>query len=174
MALLLALHVMAEAYMQAVAENANEACELSERDAKEAFIPFSRIDAQKDKHTGRCERLLCRDDARMLLLASHAVAEACRQAIAEKVEGAHEVSEKDAAEAVCQVFTNSLEYEPAMPVATACAGSAALQGVIPCRLHQERIACRDLGYKTTRRFAYSTGDGSLKLNSPRTRTKSHY
>ena len=120
------------------------------------------------------ERLLCRDDARMLLLASHAVAEACRQAIAEKVDGAHEVSEKDAAEAVCQVFTNSLEYEPAMPVATACAGSAALQGVIPCRLHQERIACRDLGYKTTRRFAYSTGDGSLKLNSPRTRTKSHY
>ena len=94
----------------------------------------------------------------MLLLASHAVAQACRQATAEKVEGAREVSEKDAAEAVCQVFTNSLEYEPSVPVATACAGSAALQGVIPCRLHQERIACRDMVYTTTRRFANSMGE----------------
>ncbi len=109
----------------------------------------------------------------MLLLASHAVAEACRQAIAEKVDGAHEVSEKDAAEAVCQVFTNSLEYEPAMPVATACAGSAALQGVIPCRLHQESIACKHVVYTTTRRFAYSMGDGLHQLNSPRTRTIQH-
>ena len=64
----------------------------------------------------------------MLLLTSRAVAEACRQAVAERVEGARELSEREAAEAVCQVFTNSLEHEPTLPVASACAGSAAQQG----------------------------------------------
>ena len=34
-------------------------------------------------------------------------------------------------EAVCQVFTNTLEYEPTTPVASACVGSAAQLG---CRL----------------------------------------
>ena len=72
--------------------------------------------------------LLRREDARVLLLAARAAAEACKQAVAEGVEGARELSEKEAAEAVCQVFTNSLEFEPGLPVASACAGSAAQQG----------------------------------------------
>ena len=65
----------------------------------------------------------------MLLLIARAVAEACKGAVAEKLEGARELSEKEAAEAVCQVFTNSLEYEHILPVASACAGSAAQQGL---------------------------------------------
>ena len=64
----------------------------------------------------------------MLLLAARAAADARNCAAAEGVAGAQELSEKAAAEAVCQVFTNSLEYEPLLPVASACAGSAAQQG----------------------------------------------
>ncbi len=64
----------------------------------------------------------------MLLLAARAAADARNRAAAGGVAGAQELSEKAAAEAVCQVFTNSLEYEPLLPVASACAGSAAQQG----------------------------------------------
>ena len=70
----------------------------------------------------------------MLLLISRAVEAACKQAVAEKLEGARELSEKEAAEAVCQVFTNSLEYEPLMPVASACGGSGAQQGLLRAHL----------------------------------------
>ncbi|CAL5227795.1 g10818 [Coccomyxa viridis] len=77
-----------------------------------------------------------RDDAGVLLLIARAVAEACKGAVAEKLEGARGLSEKEAAEAVCQVFTNSLEYEPILPVASACAGSAAQQGEPPAVLYQ--------------------------------------
>ena len=70
----------------------------------------------------------CRNDARVLLLAARAAAEARSCAAARGVNGAQELSEKAAAEAVCQVFTNSLEYEHLLPVASACAGSAAQQG----------------------------------------------
>ena len=64
----------------------------------------------------------------MLLLAARAAADARNRAAAGGVAGAQDLSEKAAAEAVCQVFTNSLEYEPLLPVASACAGSAAQQG----------------------------------------------
>ena len=72
-----------------------------------------------------------REDAGVLLLISRAVSEACKRAVTEKLEGARELSEKEAVEAVCQVFTNTLEYEPTTPVASACAGSAAQQGAAP-------------------------------------------
>lgn len=71
----------------------------------------------------------------MLLLASRAAAGACKQAVAEGIEGARELSEKEAAEAVCQVFTNSLEYEPILPVAAACSGIAAQQGALHTHAH---------------------------------------
>ena len=64
----------------------------------------------------------------MLLLAARAAADARNCAAAGGVTGAQELGEKAAAEAVCQVFTNSLEYEPLLPVATACGGSAGQQG----------------------------------------------
>ena len=79
---------------------------------------------------------------------SRAASEACKQAVADKLEGARELSEKEAVEAVCQVFTNSLEYEPTTPVASACAGSSALQGAWPacaCTscLHQSHCTGRE-------------------------------
>ena len=102
----------------------------------------------------------------MLLLISRAVSEACKQAVAEKLEGARELSEKEAVEAVCQVFTNTLEYEPTTPVASACVGSAAQLGAV-FRLSLHRSYCTGVSERDCR-LPQCTGLACLQrvLSSP--------
>lgn len=72
--------------------------------------------------------MVLRDDAHVLCTAAKAVVSAAKAAVEGEAAGAVVREEKAAAEAVCQVFTNSLEVLPSIPVACACSAETVHTG----------------------------------------------